>query len=182
MEEPTIRPVQDLVTEEQSDSLMSQLAAKRKEIAESKETYIPVPGYDRSPPLLLIKYRLLEGPELEIIGNNIRREFKKRWDRQMYAAVDTMIMACVGLFLEDADGNKSPLTMNGVPITSFTRELAEGMQFTGEIQNADRHRDVVFGLFANNDIAIAQHNFLLSRWMSDTSIDVSAEFYDQGNL
>ena len=166
---------------DQPENLLDQLALRRKEISETKEVFIPVPGYDKEPPLLLIRYRLLEGPELDRIGNSIRRTFKSRWDRQLYAGVDTFINAVVGVFIDLGNGVPQPLTRNGVPILGFTRELAEGLQFADEIGDPDRPRDVVFGLFANNDVAIAQHNFLLNRWMGDTSVDVSKEFYE-GNL
>lgn len=178
-EEQGIKPLVD--TEEQPETLLDQLAAKRKEISENKETFLPVPGYDKEPPLLLIKYRLLDGPDLAKIGQRVRKQFKGQWDRQLFGAIDTFIAACLGIYVDLGDGNPKPLTVKGEPVTGFTRDLAEGMEFADELADADVHRNVVIGLFAKNDVAISQHNYLLSRWMADTSIDVSSEMFE-GNL
>lgn len=169
------------ILEEQPDNLLSQLAAKRSQIAENKETLIPVPGYAEDPPLLLIKYRLLEGQEIAQIGNTIRQQFKGRWDRTMYAGIDTFIRAVVGVYVDKGDGVPVPLTIQGQPVTGFTRSLAEGLQFADTLAEPDDPRQVVFALFANNEVAIAQHNFNLNRWMSDTSIDISKDMFE-GNL
>lgn len=167
---------------EQSSNLLSQLAEKRREIADTKDVFLPVPGYDKEAPILLIKYRLLTGPELERIGQKVRREVKGRWDRQLEAAVETFIAACDGVYVDLEDGkDPQPLTINGREVTGFTRDLAEGLEFADRLQDPDRARDVLFGLFANNDVAISKHNFLLNMWMSDTSVDISKEMYE-GNL
>lgn len=162
-------------------NLLGQLAAKRREISTTRETFIPVPGYDREPPLLLIKYRLLEGPELTMIGEKIRREVRGSWDRQMFAAVDTFIAACVGIFVDKGDGKPVPVTYEGFPITGFNEDLAKALQFRDELPDPPSARSVVFGLFASNDVAISQHNYVLNRWFSDTSINVSEEML-AGNL
>jgi hypothetical protein len=178
--EDNIVPV--VQTEEQPDNLLSVLAGKRKELSENKETFLPVPGYDKEPPLLLIKYRLLDGTEIDKLGNKIRREFKGRWDRTLYAAVDIFIAACGGIYVDLGEGDPpQQLKVKGQPVTGFTRDLAEGLDFVDRIDNPDRARDVVFGLFANNDVAITGHYFLLNRWMGDTTIDVQEEMYG-GNL
>ena len=184
MVEPDMPVLSDLATSnsDQPENLLGQLAEKRRVISETRETHIPVPGYDKEPPLLLARHRLLDGPEIERIGGRITREHKSRWERQINAAVEMIIISCTGMFVDVAgDGEIQPLTFHGEPITGFTRDLAEALQFDDKIEDADRARDVVFGLFANNDAAIAQHNYVLNRWFTDTSVDVTQEFFT-GNL
>lgn len=177
MDEPTITPGAVGSQDEGPDNLLEQLAAKRREISEIKETFIPIPGYDREPPMLLAKYRLLDGPEIARIGNKIRRETKNNWDRQVHGAIDTFIAACVGIFVDKGDGEPPvPLTLNGEEITGYTEAFASALQF-----EAETARGIVLGVFAHNEIAISQHSFLLNRWFSDTSIDVTKEFLE-GNL
>jgi len=163
-------------------TLLDQLASKRKEIADIRETFVPIPGYDKEPPLLLAKYRLLEGPELDRIGSRVRRDVKGRWDRQITAAIDTFIAACEGIYVDTGDGaGPRPLTLNGEPITGYTEELAQALKFASELPSPATARSVVLGLFTNNDVAISSHAMVLSRWFADTSIDVSQEMLE-GNL
>jgi hypothetical protein len=178
-EERLLMPaVQD---EEQPETLLDQLSAKRREIAETKETNILVPGYDREPPLLMIRYRLLDGTELDKIDNRVRRETKNRWQRTLLAAIDTFIDAVVGFYVDLGDGNPKPLTYHGNPLTNFGPDLAEAMQFADQVEDPNSHRQVVLGLFTNNDVMIAQHNYQLNRWFGDTSLDVNREMME-GNL
>lgn len=157
-------------------NLVEQLAAKRRLIAETKETFIPITGYDQQPPLLLARYRLLDGPELNRIGDKVGREVKSRWDRQIYSAVDTFVAACIGFYVDKGDGKPVPMQHAGAEITGYTVALAEALQYRDEIPDGPDHivaRAVAFGLFANNDAAISEHNFMLNRWFANTSIDVS---------
>src|SRR5881409_761488 len=98
--------------DDEPENLFEQLAAQREELANTKETNILVPGYDREPPLLLVRYRLLETKEFETIGNRIRRETKNRAQRTLLAAVDTFVAACVGFYYDVGNG-PLPLNFNG---------------------------------------------------------------------
>lgn len=167
--------------DEEPENLFEQLAAKRRELAETNEVNIPVPGYDKEPPLLLVRYRHLDGTELDKLANKIRRETKGRWQRTLLASIDTFITAVVGLYVDMGDGVPRPLTYHGEPITTFGPDLAEAMQFADKVPNPNNHRDVVLGLFGNNDVAIAQHNYLLNRWFGDTSLVISQELLE-GNF
>lgn len=173
MQDESIIPA--LAEEGQPDTLLEQLAAKRDEIAATKDTFIPIAGYDREPPLLLAHYRLLEGPELAQIASKIRTEFKSRWDRSINAAIDTLIAACDGIYVDKGDGKPVPLQLNGQPITGFDDNLAEALKFADKLRENFNHRDVVLGLFTN-ELAISEHNFRLNRWFGDTSSDVTEDF------
>ena len=107
----------------QPTTLLDQLKAKRSEIVDTKDTLIPIPGYDEDPPLLLVKYRLLEGTELEKIGQRMRKSKNVgRWDRQINAMLDQMIAACEGLYVDVAgDGEVVPLTIGGEEVNEIGR-------------------------------------------------------------
>lgn len=175
-------PITASAQDPQPENLLEQLAAKREVVARNKETFVPVPGYDREPPLLLMRYRLLEGPEINRIGDKIKREVRGAWDRQLMVAVDTLIAACQGVYVDlEGDGKPKPLTLGGEPILGFNEELAKALKFDGELSDPPTARSVVFGLFAKNDVALSKHAFMLSSWMSDTSIEVSQDML-AGNL
>jgi len=180
MDDQHIKVTDAVVADEPATSPLEQLAAKHKELGDTKEVNIPVPGYDKSPPLLFIRYKLLEGAELARMGDKIRRETRNQWQRQMYAAVDTFIAACVGFYFDDGDGRYQPLMYQGEHIVGFNPNLAEALGFAGELPPEPTARAVAFSMFNNNDAAIAQHNYLLNVWFQDTSIDVQAEL--MGNL
>jgi hypothetical protein len=63
----------------------------------------------------------------------------------------------------------------GEHLMGFNLKLAEALGFADELPDPATARAVAFSLFNNNDAAIAQHNFLLNAWFSDTSLDVQAE-------
>lgn len=178
--EEHIKMTDAAVAEEPPSSPLEQLAAKHRELSETKEVNIPVPGYDKQPPLLFIRYKLLDGAEISRMGDKIRRETRNQWQRQMYAAVDTFINACVGFYYDDGDGQYKPLMYQGEHITGFSTQLAEALGFAAELPAEATARAVAFSMFNNNDAAIAQHNYLLNVWFQDTSLDIQAELV--GNL
>jgi hypothetical protein len=180
MQDERIKITDQAVSEEPPESPLEQLAAKHRELAETREVHIPVPGYDREPPLLFIKYRLLEGNELARMGDKIRRETRNQWQRQVFAAIDTFITACQGFYYDSGDGLYKPLVYQDEHIAGFSEKLAEALGFRDELPDPPTARAVAFSLFNNNDAAIAQHNYLLNAWFSDTSLDVQAEL--MGNL
>jgi hypothetical protein len=157
---------------EEASSLLEGLRQRRSELSETKEVLIPLPGYDREPPILMAKYRLLEGHEIDAIGRKVVRETKDRWDRQIIAAVDTFINACEGMYISMGNGKEpEPLTMNGDPVAGYNQDLARALKF-----DADTAREVVMGVFAGNDVAIMQHNVRLSLWMGDTTRRIDEDF------
>lgn len=181
-EEGEARPLLEITDPEpEPNSLFDQLAQKRQRAVESKDgSFIPVPGYDKEPPVLLAKYRLLEGKEVDAIGRKVVDEVKGRWNRQVLAAVDTMIESCDGLYIDLGDGeDPQPLTLGGAPIPGFNRELAVAMKFEGELHSGTA-REVVFALFVNNEVAIMEHSVRLSRWMGNTTRRVDEELLGEG--
>jgi len=179
-EERAPTPIEAALEEhEQPENLLEQLAAKRREISDNREVTIVVPGYETDPPLLLIRYKLLDGATLTRLGEKIRRQGKDRWQRALNAACDTFITAVVGFYVDIAgDGNLEPLTYKGEHITGFTLELAEALQFADDLPDPPTTRSIVMGLFAHNDVAVTQHSFALNRWFQNTSLDVNQEMME----
>jgi hypothetical protein len=175
-------PVAQAAQDPQPSNVLEQLAAKRGVIADTREAFIPLPGYDKEPPLLLAKYRLIDGPELAQIGSDIQTEFRSRWDRSLYMAIATMVRACGGIYVDIAgDGNPVPLTLNGKPITGYNDDLAEALSFQDKLPPNHRDRDVLVGLFGGNEVMISSHAIILNRWFADTSLDISKEMLE-GNF
>jgi hypothetical protein len=156
----------------QPDNLLGALREKRKELAEKKETYIAIPGYDSSPPILLALYRLVDGTEIDKIGRKIRSETKSEWQRQILSAVDLFITACEGIYFDMDDGNgPQQLEVNKTPVSGYNEDLAAALGI-----EAETARQVVFGVFSGNDVAIMQHSVRLGMWMGDTSRNVDELF------
>lgn len=181
MEDRDETPIEQALNGDAPNNLLDQLAKKREAVSEAKEIDIPLPGYDNAPPILLARYRLLEGPDLTRIASNAQTEFRNRWERNLYSAVDVFVAAVIGLYYDMGDGVLHPLTVGGVPVTGFTRELAEGLQFADKIDDPDSPRSVIFGLFANNDVMIGQHSFVLQRWFTNTTRSINEDMF-AGNL
>jgi hypothetical protein len=156
------------VEEEQVQSLLDQLRAERKEGMEDVQTLIPVPGYDTVP--LLIQYRMMDGHELDRISRKVMKQSRDRWTRSLTAALDVMIAAATGVFVE-YNGEVKPLTLNGQPVPGFTSELAESLGF-----EARTAREVVIGTFQNKDMHIANHSMKLQRWFGDSAAAIDEEF------
>jgi hypothetical protein len=165
--------------ETEAGSLLDQLANKRKEIEEAREVDLRIPGYDRQPPILYGRYRMMDSAEIGKIGVRVRTATKNRMERQELAFVDTIIAACQGFYVDLGDGQLQPLTLNGNHISGYTLELAEALKFGDEINPTDA-RTIVYGLFANPN-AINDHGFRLMSWFTNVNMEVGEDLFG-GNL
>ncbi len=78
-------------------SSMDALRQRHTEIRDRQWKDIEVPGYED---LIVCRYRPLKVQgELELIGQRVQREQKGNGAQTLYASIDTMLMACVELFL-----------------------------------------------------------------------------------
>jgi len=154
-------------------SLFDQLRKKRQEAEEGKVTFIPIPGYDANPPILLARYRVLDGKEIDVIGRKVNMETKDRWERGILAAIDSMIACCNGMYYDELEGEgPQPMTVGGSPITGYTPDLARALDFP-----ANSAREVVIGVFVSNEMAIMQHNVRLGLWMGNTARKVDEDIF-----
>lgn len=159
-------------------SILDVIKEDAKKIAESEEVYIAIAGYENSG--LTAKYHLPEsGKQLDAINTKINREFKDRFTRNLYMAIDTMILLCDGLYVKPPWKNDDEFyeldpDMSGEPVRYDVR-LAEALNF-GDITRA---RNIVRRVFGENDMAIMNHAEKLARWLSNTRADVSRDIWDQ---
>ena len=157
----------------ENESLFDQLRARRDEIASTKTTTIPLPGFEDFG--LEVQYRLMDRDEVGDIGDRVVKETKDRTERMMLLLIDTLIFALDGFMVKEK-GKPDPKPLhdqNGTPVLSWSHLVQE----LGD--NPADDRAAVRWIFGNNDLAIGQHAILLNRWMGNTSFDVEAEL---GNL
>jgi hypothetical protein len=74
----------------------------------------------------------------------------------------------------DAGEGIQPLTYKGEHITAYDARLAEAFKLT--IDPNHPVRSIVLAFFNNNEVALANHNMRLGRWMSDAGVDVNEDF------
>ena len=156
-------------------SIVDLLQQDMREIAETKEVYIPIKGYERSG--IQVCYHLpVGGKEIADIGRKVEREFKDAYSRNLNIAIDTMIHLCSGVYCQPP-GVPEPVMLDpddtGNPV-GFDIQLAQLMGIEGEVQSA---RQVVRRLFGNNDMAILAHAEKLQRWLANTKADVTLELW-----
>ncbi len=150
-------------------SLFDRLRARRDEVAATKTTTIPIPGFEDFG--LEAQYRLMEREEVEDIGNRIVKESKDRTERMMLLLTDTIIFALDGFVVREK-GKPEPKPLadtTGILVSSWSHMAQE---LGGE--PAD-DRAAVLWMFGDNEFAIGQHAILLNRWMGNTSFDVESE-------
>lgn len=157
-------------------TLMGRLRAQRQTIADRTSVEIRIRGYDD--PQLVPRYRLLLPPELEVIGQNVRRAHKGDSARLLAASINILVAACEGFFireigsddlvpLDPGDGNPDPV--------KFDLRLAEALGIP--LPDEPVARDIVRGVFGGekHDVELVEYGQMLQRWMADTSIDVNRE-------
>ena len=175
-------PVQEVEQERppfSEASVMDLLQADMQELAETKEAYIAVKGYERTG--LQIRYHLPNrGKELDEIARRVQREFKDSYSRNIGIAIDTMIHLCDGIYVQP-EGVPEPVMLDpdntGYP-AEFDEKLAGIMGMdTTEVQSA---RQVLRRLFGNNEMAILAHAEKLNRWLQNTKTDLSLEVWQMG--
>jgi len=156
--------------EDQIKSLLEQIRLRRRELSGDRKTYITIPGYDDLG--LVAMYHLLDGKELDVITTRAQRQTRDRVERAIYMACDVMISACDGLYLDRGGSEYVPFDpqRRGEPFR-YESALADFCGF-----EAETARQVVMGLFGNNDAALASHSFKLQRWFQDTMRDADEEF------
>lgn len=164
-------------------SLLDALAEQRDLLATTRETFIPIFGYEKSGMTLYAKYRLLDGDELSKIGKRVSGQFSRNkvYERNLYSSMDVMIEACEGLFVDRGDGEKIQLKQDGRSITGYSTDLASALKIT--INPDSPARSVVLGVFGGNIAGLQQHSIMLARWMGNTTLNVAEEFLEAtGNL
>jgi hypothetical protein len=166
-------------------SIVDLLRQDLKELEESEEVFIPITGYERVG--LQVKYRLPEsGKELDAIARRVSREFKDRFSQGLYTSIDTMIILCLGLYVQPTEEIpletpiKEPVELDpdeSGEAVRFDERLAEALGFADEVHSS---RAVVRRLFGGNDMAIMNHSERLNRWLMNTKANLDVEFWQLG--
>ena len=168
----------DAPTQFSEVSIVDLLQADMQELAETKEAYIPVKGYERVG--LQVCYHLPDrGKELDQIARKVQREVKDNYNRNITIAIDTMIHLCSGLYVQPAGVTERvmlDLDHTGEPVM-FDEKLAEMLGIESQVSTA---REVVRKLFGNNEMMIISHAEKLNRWLQNTKADLSLEIWQQG--
>lgn len=156
-------------------SIVDVLKSDLARIAENQFTFIPVAGYEKS--RLQIKYRFEEsGREVVAIGEKVFKETSENFQRALYAAMDTMITLCEGLYVQP-EGELEPVELDpqeaGSPV-KFDFRLAEIIGLTGDDITA---RKVLRKLFDNKELRIVAHADKLQRWLSGAESDAEQAFW-----
>lgn len=160
----------------QPNSVMESLRAKHRELVNSKTLDLPIPGYEGE---LVARYRLLSMKELERIGNRVQKQVKGQGDRVLLASLDSIIVACDGLYY-NRDGKLVSLSESigkDEPPIKYDDRLIDFLGLTlDEGDSMGPARKTVLAVFGGNDIAVLDHSRAIGQWSADTSRDVSEAF------
>lgn len=147
-------------------SIKDQLVEDRKKSLAATVCYIDVPGYSGR---LVASYRMMDGKELEVIGKRVERQASDQAEKLVWGSADILIAACAGFYLRGDDDKLYPLLADDNPV-KYDENLASFLEY-----QAGTAREIVVGLFTNNDMALVQHQVRYTRWMADPSKDPNAE-------
>lgn len=183
MEEPQEPLIHEVVSGDAQgpQSLADQLRAKRTEIADTRETLIPIIGYG-DPVVLSTKHKLMDRRDIEAIGRRVNRETKDRGERNMRILVDQIIDSTVGFYYQRVD-DQEPLQLqddSGATVQGWDH-LALYLGWEGPTPgNPSVVRTALYFVFGDNEFAIGQYGITLNRWMGNTAFDVDQEFLGEG--
>jgi hypothetical protein len=162
--------VQQQPSDDEEESILTRLRRQRKSIAENQFIDLDLPMYNGE---IFVRYRLLDGSEIDGIGQKVRSQTANRSERMLAQVLDTLILACQEIWVRD-NGKEMPLrqhpefTGDGDVPVRFDKSFAEFLDF-----EADRSRDVVLGIFGGNDIAASAHCARLTQWMMQSGADLN---------
>jgi len=160
-------------------SMMDKLRSERE--AEAPDTAdINIPGYRDQ---FVARYKIIPGRLVAELGKRAQRQFNEIHEQNIWATVDLLVAANIGLYyrnfdIEDSDKQLVPLDPDHeigdpavIAVTFSDPRTAEMLNLSTETA-----RDLVYKVFRENDAAIMAHGITLSRWMADTSKGVDETF------
>jgi hypothetical protein len=147
-------------------SIIDQLVAAREEAAENTTVDIDIPGYKGA---LVARYGLLDNTVLAKIAKRVRRQYKRTEDQVLAMSCDILIASCEGMYHRNQETNElEPISKNGEALNY--NNAGDFLQF-----EATSARQSVIATFANNEIAVVDHQVRLARWMRNTGVEVDSE-------
>jgi hypothetical protein len=169
--------VHDITSEEptKQPSLADQLRARRSEIADSKEVFLPIIGYEEYG--VVAKHRLMERVEIELIGKKVLAEVRERGERNMRILLDTIINSTMGFYLKPNEETDPQEIQDDRHDDRTVLNWGEFARYLGWEPNGEGDaRSALYWVFAGNDFAVGQYGVMLNRWMGNTGIKVDEEF------
>jgi len=185
-QEPHLGAVTDIISQQPEGperSIVDRVRTQQKHSESADNTLdLDIPGYDGQ---LFARYGLVEGKKIQMISDKAQREYKNLADRALVAAQDTIIEACQEIFFRDPDEVDSEGKPKEISIAAYMTEQGEEgwdypVRFDDKLAEFFRWgpddtdgsaRNVLYKVFGKNDVAVANHNLILSRWMADPSRD-----------
>lgn len=157
----------------QDTSIVDMLKQEYQEVANTKDVYIPIPGYKKTG--LAAKYHLPEhGKVVSQIADKVMRDERDQYTRNLLIGMDLMINLCDGLYVNPSYDKVDGYVMldpdeSGYAVDFGDPRLAEIVQAGADVGT----RGVLRKLFGGNDTAIIAHAEKLNRWLADTKADLS---------
>lgn len=159
------------------ENLMNQLRAKREEIANTRDTFLPITGYEDLG--LQVQHRLMDRPEVEKIGRKVFHEVKNRGERQMRILVDQIIQSTIGFYIQREEDDE-PVQLSDENNGDEDIERWDQMAaYLGWDPNGNA-RSALYYVFGGNEFAVGQYGILLNRWMGNTGLNVDEALLGEG--
>lgn len=152
-------------------SILSQLRAKRRSLAEVKTKTIAIPGYDGQ---LAAEYNRMPYDELSPIMTKVTKA--KSPQAELNLTTDVLVRSCASILVRPEDGGELVPLNEAVPQfgdepVRYDQRLAEAC----EINVETRARLICQAVF-NNDLALVAHANELIEWMKDSEQEESEDF------
>ena len=155
-------------------SLADQLRARRTEIAESREVYLPITGYEEFG--VFARHKLLEREDIERIGKQVVGETRDRAERNMRILFDTIIYSTVGFYLKTEDEEGYAQIQDDRHGDAHVTTWPEFAYYLGRDESETSNiRGSLYWVFGGNEFSIGQYGILLNRWMSNTGMKVDED-------
>jgi hypothetical protein len=153
----------------EDSAVLGQLRKKRNAVQPfGKTVTLEVPGYDHC---LGIEYVYIDADVTEEIGNRVAKELRPLNGKgeNFLSSIETLLAACKQVMIRESANEPWRPIDTSRPVR-FESKLAELLDF-----DADDAREVCIGVFGSEH-AIIQQNIILSRWLTDITRDVEADF------
>jgi hypothetical protein len=154
-------PEEQLAAE--AGSPLDRIKAIREEFQAEHEVALELPGYRGE---LLGRYKPLPWEMIKAIAHRVER-MRRAPDIEVTVAADGLLNACIGFYYRDTNGNRSPLTLNGVEITGYNTSLRDALALTDKNGiKPETAREIVKAMFPD-DMALVSHYGALMDWQAE---------------
>jgi hypothetical protein len=147
----------------EAGSPLDRLKTIRQEFQAEHEVALELPGYRGE---LLGRYTPLPWEMIKQIAHRVER-MRRAPDIEVTVAADGLLNACIGFYYRDRDGNRAPLTHNGVEITGYGPTLRDALALVDKNGiKPESSREIVKAMFPD-DMALVAHYGALMDWQAE---------------